>query len=57
MPRVELPTDSTPKGGDLVEPEVGGKNDYECPPFEDPKAAGFEALAVRSGYDGNDMGA
>jgi alpha-2-macroglobulin len=57
--RVELPTGSTLKSGDLVEVEleIDSKNDYEYLLFEDPKAAGFEALAVRSGYNGNDMGA
>jgi alpha-2-macroglobulin len=45
--------------GDLVEVEleVASKNDYEYVMFEDMKAAGFEPVAVRSGYNGNDMGA
>jgi len=38
--------------GDLVEVElvIESKNDYEYLCFEDPKAAGFEAHQVRSGY-------
>jgi hypothetical protein len=57
--RVELPTGSMLKSGDLVEVEleIDSKNDYEYLLFEDPKGAGFESLAVRSGYNGNDMGA
>ena len=45
--------------GDLVEVEleVASKNDYEYVMFEDMKAAGFEPVTVRSGYNGNDMGA
>jgi uncharacterized protein YfaS (alpha-2-macroglobulin family) len=57
--RVELPTGSMLKSGDLVEVEleIDSKNDYEYLLFEDPRAAGFEPMAVRSGYNGNDMGA
>jgi uncharacterized protein YfaS (alpha-2-macroglobulin family) len=40
-----------------VELEIDSKNDYEYICFEDPKAAGFEAVQVRSGYGNNDMGA
>ena len=40
-----------------VELEIDSKNDYEYLMFEDPKAAGFEPMLVRSGYNGNDMGA
>ena len=40
-----------------MELEIDSKNDYEYLLFEDPKAAGFEALLVRSGYNGNDLGA
>ena len=47
------------KSGDLVEIEleIDSKNDYEYLVFEDPKAAGFEPLLVRSGYNPNDLGA
>lgn len=45
--------------GDLVEVEliVDSKNDYEYLLFIDPKAAGFEPVDLRSGYNGNSMGA
>lgn len=45
--------------GDLVEVEltVDSKNDYEYILLEDMKAAGFEPVEVRSGYNGNEMGA
>ena len=33
------------------------KNDYEYILFEDMKAAGFEPVALQSGYNGNDLGA
>ena len=57
--RIELANLAALKSGDLVEVEleIDSKNDYEYLIFEDPKAAGFEALLVRSGYTGNDMGA
>jgi uncharacterized protein YfaS (alpha-2-macroglobulin family) len=47
------------KSGDLceVELEIESKNDYEYIIFEDMKAAGFEPVEVRSGYNGNAMGA
>jgi uncharacterized protein YfaS (alpha-2-macroglobulin family) len=47
------------KSGDLVEVEleIDSKNDYEYILFEDMKPAGFEAVEVRSGYTGNEMGA
>ena len=47
------------KSGDLVEIElvIESLNDYEYIILEDMKAAGFEAVAVRSGYGGNEMGA
>jgi uncharacterized protein YfaS (alpha-2-macroglobulin family) len=50
---------ATLKSGDLVEVElvVDSKNDYEYIMLEDAKAAGFEPVEVRSGYNGNDMGA
>ncbi|MDY7010244.1 MAG: MG2 domain-containing protein [Planctomycetota bacterium] len=45
--------------GDLVEIElvIESKNDYEYIILEDMKAAGFEPVALRSGYGGNEMGA
>jgi len=45
--------------GDLVEVEltVHSKNDYEYIMIEDMKAAGFEAVALRSGYGRNELGA
>ena len=49
----------TLKSGDLVEIEleIDSKNDYEYLIFEDMKAAGFEPVDVRSGYNGNELGA
>ena len=49
----------TLKSGDLVEIEleIESKNDYEYILFEDMKAAGFEPFDVRSGYNGNSLGA
>src|SRR5438034_1389204 len=57
--RTELENLASLKSGDLVEVEleIDSKNDYEYMIFEDPKAAGFEALLVRSGYNGNELGA
>ncbi len=57
--RVELPNWSTLRSGDLVEIElkIDSKNDYEYLVFEDMKPAGFEAVDVRSGYTGNELGA
>ena len=57
--RTELPNLSKLKSGDLVEVEleVDSKNDYEYLIFEDHKPAGFEALAVRSGYHAGGLGA
>jgi uncharacterized protein YfaS (alpha-2-macroglobulin family) len=57
--RTELPNLATLKSGDLVEIEleIDSKNDYEYLIFEDPKAAGFEPVLVRSGYNPNDMSA
>jgi uncharacterized protein YfaS (alpha-2-macroglobulin family) len=50
---------SAVRSGDLMEVELAieSKNDYEYLVFEDLKAAGFEPLEVRSGYNGNEMGA
>jgi uncharacterized protein YfaS (alpha-2-macroglobulin family) len=47
------------KSGELVEIElvIDSKNDYEYLIFEDFKAAGFEPVEVRSGYNGNALGA
>ncbi len=47
------------KSGDLVEIEliIESKNDYEYIMFQDYKAAGFEPVALRSGYSRNEMGA
>jgi uncharacterized protein YfaS (alpha-2-macroglobulin family) len=55
--RTELADGATVKSGDLVEVEleVDSKNDYEYIILEDMKPAGFEAVEVRSGYNGNDM--
>ena len=49
----------TVTSGDLVEVELllESKNDYEYLLFEDYKAAGFEPVDLRSGYNGNEMGA
>lgn len=57
--RTELPNLSTLKSGDLVEVEleIDSKNDYEYLLFEDPKASGFESVAVQSGYTRSGMGA
>jgi hypothetical protein len=57
--RRELANLAMLKSGDLVEVEleIDSKNDYEYIVFEDAKAAGFEPVEVRSGYNGNDMGA
>ena len=56
---IELANLAMLKSGDLVEIEldIDSKNDYEYLLFEDMKAAGFEPVEVRSGYNGNDMGA
>ncbi|MDR0520982.1 MAG: alpha-2-macroglobulin, partial [Planctomycetaceae bacterium] len=47
------------QSGDLVEVELvlDSKNDYESLLIEDWKGAGLEAADVRSGYNGNDLGA
>ncbi|HLX61044.1 MAG TPA: alpha-2-macroglobulin family protein [Planctomycetota bacterium] len=57
--RSELPNLAQLKSGDLVEIEleIDSKNDYEYILFEDMKAAGFEPVEVRSGYNGNDLNA
>jgi uncharacterized protein YfaS (alpha-2-macroglobulin family) len=50
---------ATLKSGDLLEVElvIESKNDYEYIVIEDRKPAGFEPVEVRSGYNGNPMGA
>ncbi|TWT29969.1 alpha-2-macroglobulin family protein [Blastopirellula retiformator] len=57
--REPLETGAQLVSGDLVEIELvlESKNDYEYVMFEDQKAAGFEAVDLRSGYDGNSLGA
>jgi len=57
--RIPLGELDTLRSGDLVEVEleIESKNDYEYVVLEDMKGAGFEAVEVRSGYGGNDMGA
>jgi len=57
--RQDLPDGAVLKSGDLVEVEleIDSKNDYEYLLFEDLKAAGFEPMEVRSGYNGNDLNA
>jgi len=57
--RQPLADGATLQSGDLVEVEmeIDSKNDYEYILFEDMKAAGFEPVEVRSGYNGNDLGA
>ncbi|MDR2642717.1 MAG: alpha-2-macroglobulin [Planctomycetaceae bacterium] len=47
------------ESGDLVEVEliVESKNDYESILIGDWKCAGFEPVEVRSGYNGNELGA
>jgi hypothetical protein len=57
--RAPLLDDAQLNSGDLIEVELEleSKNDYEYLLFEDFKAAGLEALEVRSGYDGNPLGA
>ena len=53
--RAEIKDGASVKSGDLIEVElvVNAKNDYEYLVFEDMKAAGFEPVDVRSGYDYN----
>jgi uncharacterized protein YfaS (alpha-2-macroglobulin family) len=47
------------KSGDLIEVELilDSKNDYESLIIEDKKPAGCEPVEVRSGYNGNELGA
>ena len=55
--RRPLADGDTLTSGELVEVEleIDSKNDYEYLLFEDMKAAGFEPVEVRSGYNGNDL--
>jgi len=55
--RIKLDSEAILKSGDLIEVELSifSKNDYEYLVFEDFKAAGFEAVDVRSGYTKNAM--
>ncbi|MDA0841007.1 MAG: hypothetical protein O2857_24825, partial [Planctomycetota bacterium] len=57
--RHELADLATLKSGDLIEVEleIESKNDYEYLMIEDLKAAGFEAVDLRSGYVWNSLGA
>jgi uncharacterized protein YfaS (alpha-2-macroglobulin family) len=57
--RTELANWAAVESGDLVEVEllVDSKNDYEYIVLEDMKAAGFEPVALRSGYNDNELGA
>lgn len=57
--RIPIAPDHQLKSGDLVEIELilESKNDYEYILIEDMKAAGFEPVEVRSGYNGNELGA
>jgi hypothetical protein len=57
--RRELASLATVTSGQLVEIElaIDSKNDYEYLVFEDFKPAGFEPVDVRSGYNGNSLGA
>ncbi len=57
--REPLAEGATLRSGDLVEVEleIDSKNDYEYLIFEDLKAAGFEPVDLRSGYNGNALGA
>ncbi|MDO4569729.1 MAG: MG2 domain-containing protein [Planctomycetia bacterium] len=57
--RIPLESGALVKSGDLIEVELSieSKNDYTYLMFEDMKPAGFEAVDVRSGYNGNPLGA
>ena len=57
--RTELANLASLRSGDLVEVEleIDSKNDYEYLIFEDPKAAGFEPMSIRSGYTRDGTGA
>lgn len=55
--RTEIKDGDTVRSGDMIEAEliVESKNDYEYLLIEDMKAAGFEAVNVRSGYVGDTL--
>jgi uncharacterized protein YfaS (alpha-2-macroglobulin family) len=57
--REPLASGSRVKSGALIEVELvlESKNDYESLLIEDRKIAGFEPVGVRSGYNGNALGA
>jgi uncharacterized protein YfaS (alpha-2-macroglobulin family) len=57
--REELANLALLRSGELAEIEltIHSKNDYEYLVFEDMKPAGFEPVDVRSGYNGNALGA
>jgi uncharacterized protein YfaS (alpha-2-macroglobulin family) len=57
--RQELKVGDVVQSGDiiLVDLTLESKNDYEYLVFEDKKPAGFEPMDVRSGYNGNEIGA
>ena len=57
--RTEVLNEGLLQSGDLVEVEleIDSKNDYEYLIFEDMKPSGFETVEVRSGYNGNELGA
>jgi uncharacterized protein YfaS (alpha-2-macroglobulin family) len=59
VPLGEPPTVSAFQSGDLIEIEliIESKNDYESLIIEDFKAAGLEPVDIRSGYNGNELGA
>ena len=57
--RIPITDPGNVKSGQLVEVEliVESKNDYESILLEDMKAAGFEPVETRSGYNGNALNA
>ena len=57
--RIPMTSGTAVPSGTLVEVEleIDSKNDYEYLVFEDLRPAGFEPVAVQSGYDGNQLGA
>jgi len=57
--REALGADEPVTSGDLLEVElvIESKNDYEYLMFSDPRAAGCEPVDLRSGYNGNELGA
>jgi uncharacterized protein YfaS (alpha-2-macroglobulin family)/tetratricopeptide (TPR) repeat protein len=59
LQRKEIENLAVLTSGDLVEIElvIESKNDYEYLVFEDMKPAGFEPVDLRSGYNGNAIGA